>query len=111
MMFGPTKETTRGKCPLTQKTCCEDKCAWWVSVEGVNKNTGENVKTSECVITTIPMLLIEASSNQRSTTAAVESFRNESVKRTNVTNTVLAALAQGVPTIASISPVQVQEID
>jgi hypothetical protein len=45
-----------------------------------------------CVFTTLPFLLIENSAQQRSTGAAVESLRNESVKNTDTTNTLLANL-------------------
>jgi hypothetical protein len=111
MIFGKTRNSSRGKCPLNGKTCCEGECAWWVSIEGVNKNTGENVKTHDCVVTTLPLLLIESSSHQRSTTAAVESFRNESINRTNSTNTILAALAQATNAANIITPVEIRQLE
>ena len=54
-------------CPLIGKDCIQTQCAWFTQVRG-------------CAVTWMPMLLIENSQQQRQTGAAVESFRNESVK-------------------------------
>jgi len=69
-------------CPLIQKDCIELKCSWFTQIRGVNPNTGLEVDEWGCAITWMPMLLIENSQQQRSTGAAVESFRNEVVKET-----------------------------
>jgi hypothetical protein len=42
----------------------------------------------------LPVLLIENAKQQRSTAAAVESFRNETVTRNDTTNTLLYTLSQ-----------------
>jgi len=67
-------------CPLIKKDCIGLQCSWFTQIRGVNPNTGEPVDEWGCAITWMPMLLIENSQQQRSTGAAVESFRNEVVK-------------------------------
>jgi hypothetical protein len=91
-------------CPLIKKDCVENKCQWYCQVRGTNPNTGQPVDEWQCAINLLPFLLIENSQQQRSTAAAVESFRNETVTRTDTTNTLLYTLAQQ-PTL--IEPVQV----
>ena len=68
-------------CPLIRKNCVEHKCAFYTHVMGHNPNTGQAVDEWACSIQFLPMLLIENSQQQRGTGAAVESFRNEMVKR------------------------------
>ena len=63
------------------------KCEWFTHVQGVNPQTGQEVDEWGCAVTWMPMLLIENSQQQRQTGAAVESFRNETVKR--MVNTIL----------------------
>jgi len=67
-------------CPLIGEDCLELKCAWYSQVRGVNPQTGQEVDEWGCAVTWMPMLLIENSQQQRQTGAAVESFRNETVK-------------------------------
>ena len=67
-------------CPLIGKDCIQTQCAWITQVRGVDSNTGKEVDEWGCAVTWMPMLLIENSQQQRQTGAAVESFRNESVK-------------------------------
>ena len=67
-------------CPLLQKDCIGLQCAWITQVRGNNPQTGEEVDHWECAVKWIPMLLVENSQMQRQTGAAVESFRNETVK-------------------------------
>lgn len=69
-------------CPLGSK--CEEvrdgkihRCAWFTQLAGVNPNTGEQTNEKACAIGWLPVLLVENSMQQRSTSAAVESFRNE----------------------------------
>lgn len=74
------------KCPATGfKTSCRAivskyDCPKFVKICGVNPNDGQQVDRFGCVDSFLPMLLIENSQQQRSTAAAVESFRNEMVK-------------------------------
>ena len=72
-------------CPLIQKKCIENKCAWYTQVRGMNPNTGIEVDQWSCSISWIPMLQVETSQQARQAGAAVESFRNE-VVRSNAQN-------------------------
>ena len=67
-------------CPLIGEDCLELKCAWYNQVRGVNPQTGQEIDEWGCAVTWMPMLMIENSQMQRQTGAAVESFRNETVK-------------------------------
>lgn len=80
-------------CPLLKKDCIENKCSWYCQVRGFNPNTGQPVDEWQCAINLLPVLLIENSQQQRSTAAAVESFRNESIKQnTNFTQLIKCAI-------------------
>ena len=72
-------------CPLIKKDCIGIKCSWFMQIRGMNPNTGQEVNEWGCAVSWMPMLTIENSQQQRSTSAAVESFRNEVVKA-NETN-------------------------
>ena len=80
-------------CPLIKKDCVGLTCAWYTRVQGVDMNTGNQVDNYECAISWLPMLLIENSGQQRSTGAAVESFRNEMVKSNEQAQALLLATA------------------
>ena len=67
-------------CPLIGKDCIQTQCSWFTQIRGTNPQTGEPVDEWGCAVTWMPMLLIENSQQQRQTGAAVESFRNETVK-------------------------------
>lgn len=84
-------------CPLIKKDCIGLQCSWFTQIRGVNPNTGEPVDEWGCAITWLPMLTIENSQQQRHTSAAVESFRNEVID-TNQKNQQLyiQSLQQGV---------------
>lgn len=81
-------------CPLIKKECIGLKCAWYTHVRGMNPNTGQEVDEWSCAINWLPMMLIENSQQQRSTSAAVESFRNEMVNANQTNVNVLSAAAQ-----------------
>jgi hypothetical protein len=74
-------------CPLGSQ--CEEikdnklyRCRWFMQIAGINPNTGDKVDERKCSIGEwMPILMIENSMQQRSTSAAVESFRNEVVKK------------------------------
>ena len=75
------KIAPKPNCPLHNfEPCKELGCAWFVQVRGHNPNTGAEVDEWGCSIAWMPVLMIENSQQQRSTGAAVESFRNEMVK-------------------------------
>jgi len=80
-------------CPLIKKDCIGLTCAWFVRVQGIDKNTGNQVDEYQCAIAWMPMLLIENSGQQRQTGAAVESFRNEMVKSNEAAQQLLLATA------------------
>ena len=67
-------------CPLIGKDCIGLQCSWFTQIRGNHPQTGEAVDEWGCAVTWMPMLLIENSQQQRSTSSAVESFRNETVR-------------------------------
>ena len=83
-------------CPLGSK--CEEikdgaihRCAWYTKLAGTNPNTGEVMDEHGCAMSWMPMLMIENSMQQRSTSAAVESFRNEMVQNSEINQQILLA--------------------
>ena len=76
-------------CPLIKKDCIELKCAWFTQLRGHNPNTGDEIDDWGCAVGWLPVLLVENSQQQRSTGAAVESFRNEMVKANESSHKVL----------------------
>ena len=80
-------------CPLLKKECIGIQCAWFTQVRGHNPNTGKEVDEWSCAVVWLPVLLIENSQQQRSTGAAVESFRNEMVKANESSHQALLAMA------------------
>jgi hypothetical protein len=83
-------------CPLGSK--CEEikdgaiqRCAWFIELAGRNPNTGEEKNERGCAMSWLPVLLVENAMQQRSTSAAVESFRNEVV---NTNQQVVAQMLQ-----------------
>jgi len=65
-------------------------------VRGKNVNTGEDVDEWGCSMAWMPLLAIENSNQQRSTSAAVESFRNEMVKGSELSHQLLLATVKEV---------------
>ena len=72
-------------CPLGSE--CEEikdnkiyRCMWYTKVVGQDPNTGETIDGWSCAISWMPTLQIEMSNTNRQTGAAVESFRNETIK-------------------------------
>jgi hypothetical protein len=91
------KIESKANCPLDNFNPCRQlECAWFMKIAGTNPNTGKEVEEWGCSMAWLPMLMIENSQQQRSTGAAVESFRNEMVKNNEVGQRVLLAAA-GVP--------------
>lgn len=81
-------------CPLIKKDCIGLQCAWFTLVRGTNPNTGREVDEWACAIGWLPILLVENSQQQRSTGAAVESFRNEMVRANENSQQALLAVAK-----------------
>jgi hypothetical protein len=97
-------------CPLGSQ--CEEikadaihRCAWFVQLAGTNPNTGEIIDECGCAMRWIPILLIENSQQQRSTSAAVESFRNEMVHANEASQRVLAVAAGMTNGVARLAPI------
>ena len=89
-------------CPLgsqceTIKDNAIHKCAWFIELDGQHPTTGEITKEKGCAMTWLPVLMIENSKQQRSTSVAVESFRNEMVKSQEASQQVLLATAFSKP--------------
>jgi hypothetical protein len=89
-------------CPLGAK--CEEikdnaihRCMWFQTFAGTNPNTGEQVDEKGCAMAWLPILMIENSKQQLSTSAAVESFRNEMVKAQEASQQILIATALSKP--------------
>jgi hypothetical protein len=82
-------------CPLHRvdmsKVC--HNCPLWLMVRGKHPQTNADIDGWNCALAWLPVLMIENSQQQRSTSAAVESFRNEVVKESQASNQVMAALA------------------
>jgi hypothetical protein len=89
------KIAPKTNCPLHNfEPCKELECAWFTQIRGHNPNTGAELDEWGCAISWMPILMIENSQQQRSTGAAVESFRNEMVKSTETSQHVLMATLQ-----------------
>jgi len=89
-------------CPLGSK--CEEirdgkihRCAWSIELDGMNPNTDQVIKERGCAMAWMPILMIENSKQQRSTAAAVESFRNEMTAANQASQRVLLATAALAP--------------
>lgn len=87
------KKSDKKLCPLLKKSCIEQQCAWYIHVRGTNPNTGDEVDSYDCSMVIQPLLLIENSAQQRSTGAAVESFRNEMIRANETSTQLLLATA------------------
>jgi hypothetical protein len=84
------KIEAKSNCPLDGfKPCRQLECAWFMKIRGHNPNTGEEVDDWGCSMAWLPVLMIENSSQQRQTGAAVESFRNEMVKSNEASQMLL----------------------
>ena len=75
----------KSTCPLGHE--CETaadntihRCAWYTEVEGTNPQSEEVIKEWRCAMSWMPMMMIENAQTNRGQTAALESFRNETVK-------------------------------
>ena len=81
-------------CPLGS-TCEEVKdgkihrCMWYTKVVGKNPQTEEQIDEWKCAIAWMPILQVETSQTNRRQTHALESFRNETVKRQTVFNALV----------------------
>lgn len=75
------KIEAKSNCPLNNfEPCKQLDCAWFMKISGKHPQSNEELEEWGCAIAWLPILMIENSQQQRSTGAAVESFRNEMVK-------------------------------
>ena len=92
-------DTLLGACPFGAK--CEEaktvngkqvliRCPWYIKVMGRNVNTNEDTDEWGCAIAWLPTLLINNSNESRKGVAAIESFRNATLKESELTRQVLA---------------------
>jgi hypothetical protein len=88
---------SKANCPLDGFNPCRQlECAWFMKIKGKDPQSEKEIEEWGCAIAWLPILMIENSQQQRSTGAAVESFRNEMVKNNEVNQRVLLATA-GIP--------------
>ena len=80
-------------CPLIKKACIESRCKWWIHIRGKHPQKEGEMDFPDCAIKWLPVLLIENAQMERQTGAAVESFRNESVKNAEIIGESISALA------------------
>jgi hypothetical protein len=88
-------------CPMMGgEPCVEDgsirngelvACRFWVTVQGMNPQSGETMNHKDCAMAWMPVLMIENSKVNRETGSAVESFRNEMVRNNELNTQVLIA--------------------
>jgi len=81
-------------CPLgsqceTIKDEAIHRCAWFITLDGMHPTTGEIIQDKGCAMAWMPILMIENSKQQKSTAAAVESFRNEMVQSNELNTSIL----------------------
>lgn len=69
------------KCPFNGKKCWGEECALWAEATVKDLKSGELKRADDCVFAKLPQLMLELLRSQDGTQAAVESSRNESVKR------------------------------
>jgi hypothetical protein len=95
-------------CPLDGfKPCRQLECAWFLKIAGKDANTGKDIEDWGCAIAWMPILTIENSNQQRHTSAAVESFRNEMVKSNeNAQQILLAAVSNSTPNLKFIEEIK-----
>jgi hypothetical protein len=75
------KLTVNDFCPLIQASCKQLGCSWFQHVQGMHPQTGEQIDEWRCAMAWLPMLLVENSRQTSQAGAAIESFRNEVVRR------------------------------
>lgn len=80
-------------------------------IRGMDPNTGKDVDHWGCAVGWMPMLLIENSQQQRSTGAAVESFRNEMVKANESNQQILEGVANMYLDICEAQGINIQMLD
>ena len=67
-------------CPLIKAACMKDACKFWTHIRGQDPQSKAELDFPDCAVSWLPTLLLENSKETRQGAAAIESFRNESVK-------------------------------
>ena len=84
------KIEAKANCPLDGfKPCRQLECAWFLKISGKDPQSNKEIDEWGCSMAWLPIMMIENSQQQRSTSAAVESFRNEMVKANEATTMAL----------------------
>jgi hypothetical protein len=82
----------KANCPLDGFNPCRQlECAWFLKISGKDPQSNKEIDEWGCSMAWLPIMMIENSQQQRSTSAAVESFRNEMVKANEATTRALLA--------------------
>jgi hypothetical protein len=80
------KIESKTNCPLDNFNPCRQlECAWFLKISGKDPQSNKDIDEWGCSMAWLPIMMIENSQQQRSTGAAVESFRNEMVKANETT--------------------------
>lgn len=77
-------------CPLIKKECVESKCRFWIHITGKHPQSGVSLDHFDCAVAWLPVLLVDNARHTVGVQAAVESMRNEVVKRQDQLNTAVA---------------------
>lgn len=79
----------RTKCPLGSD--CEvvkegyvERCVWYVALQGKHPQSEKIIDEWDCAMAWMPVMLAEVAQTNRGQTQALESFRNEMVKKNNI---------------------------
>ena len=65
------------------------RCSWYTKLEGKNPQSEEEIEDWACSMSWMPMMMVEMTQTNRGQTAALESFRNETVKGQTEFNQIL----------------------
>ncbi len=68
-------------CPILNKQCLQNECMWWTEMIVKNIQSGELGTEYNCAVSKLPGLMVEQLKNINGVQTAVESSRNETVKR------------------------------
>ena len=65
------------------------RCAWYTKIVGKNPQSEEEIEDWACAMSWMPMIMVEMTQTNRGQTAALESFRNETVKSQTEFNQIM----------------------
>lgn len=71
-----------------RKLVTSGACERWITLFGLDRNTGQEMNKAQCIDDCLPHLMIENTQIERETGAAVESFRNSMVVQNDVLRVV-----------------------